>query len=142
MKTRTAVIGEGEAPGGPVLAAISNAMVRLMREAVGKGPTRCKTHWAGPDILLVVLGGGYLEAERTLYEAGRDEEVRAARQALQEVLENPMRELIQEHVGRQVAAFLSAQHQDPDLQVEVFVLEPLQDSASEPAATHALPSHA
>lgn len=102
-------------------------MVQLMRDAVGKGPTQCKTHWAGPDTLVVVLGGGYLAAERTLYEAGRDEEVRAARQALQDVLESQMRGLIEEHVGRQVSAFLSAQHQDPDLQVEIFVLEPLQN---------------
>lgn len=125
MNTRTAGIGEGDVLGGPVLAAISNSMVQLMRDAVGKGPTQCKTHWAGPDTLVVVLGGGYLAAERTLYEAGRDEEVRAARQALQDVLESRMRELIEEHVSREVVAFLSAQHQDPDLQVEIFVLEPL-----------------
>lgn len=127
MKTRTAAIGDGDVLGGPVLAAVSNSMVQLMRDAVGKGPTQCKTHWAGPDTLVVVLGGGYLAAERTLYEAGRDEEVRAARQALQDVLESQMRGLIEEHVGRQVSAFLSAQHQDPDLQVEIFVLEPLQN---------------
>lgn len=125
MNTRTAAIGEGDVLGGPVLAAISNSMVQLMRDAVGKGPTQCKTHWAGPDTLVVVLGGGYLAAERTLYEAGRDEEVRAARQALQDVLESRMRALIEEHVSREVVAFLSAQHQDPDLQVEIFVLEPL-----------------
>jgi uncharacterized protein YbcI len=125
MNTRTAAIREGDVLGGPVLAAISNSMVQLMRDAVGKGPTQCKTHWAGPDTLVVVLGGGYLAAERTLYEAGRDEEVRAARQALQDVLESRMRALIEEHVSREVVAFLSAQHQDPDLQVEIFVLEPL-----------------
>lgn len=125
MKTRAAAVGEGDVLGGPVLAAVSNSMVQVMRDAVGKGPTQCKTHWAGPDTLVVVLGGGYLAAERTLYEAGRDEEVRAARQALQDVLESRMRALIEEHVGRHVVAFLSAQHQDPDLQVEIFVLEPL-----------------
>ena len=138
METRTAAAGEGDVPGGPALAAISNAMVQIMRDAVGKGPTRCKTHWAGPDMLLVVLRGGYLAAERTLYEAGRDEEVRAARQALQDVLESRMRELIEEHVGRQVVAFLSAHHQDPDLQVEIFVLEPLAKPAAERVAAPAL----
>jgi uncharacterized protein YbcI len=99
-------------------------MVQLMREATGKGPTQCKTYWAGPDIVLVVLGGGYLEAERTLYDAGHRAEVRATRQALQDVLEGRMRELIEAHVGRKVDAFLSAQHQDPELQVEIFMLEP------------------
>lgn len=114
----------GELPGGEVLAAISNAVVQLMREAAGKGPTRCKTHWAGPDILLVVLGGGYSEAERTLYDAGHREEVRASRAALQSILEQRMRGLIEERVGRRVVAFMSSQHQDPDIQIEIFMLEP------------------
>lgn len=109
--------------GGEVLAAISNEMVQLMRDAVGKGPTRCKTHWAGDDILMVVLGGGGLAAERTLWEAGHGDAVRQARDALQDALEERMRTLIEAHVGRRVAAFMSAYHQDPDLQVEIFVLE-------------------
>jgi len=110
--------------GGEALAAISNGVVRLMRDATGKGPTKCKTHWAGSDTLVVVLGGGYLEAEKTLYAAGRAEDVRQSRQAIQAVLENPMRALVEETVGRRVIAFMSTQHQDPDLQVEIFVLEP------------------
>jgi uncharacterized protein YbcI len=120
----TTELPEEERPTGAVLAGISTAMVQLMREATGKGPTQCKTYWAGPDIVLVVLGGGYLEAERTLYDAGHRAEVRATRQALQDVLEGRMRELIEAHVGRKVTAFLSAQHQDPELQVEIFMLEP------------------
>jgi uncharacterized protein YbcI len=140
MVTRAVGTGEGDVPGGQMLAAISNSMVQLMRDAVGKGPTQCKTHWAGPDILLVVMGGGYLAAERTLYEAGRDEEVRAARQALQEVLEKQMRALIEEHVGRQVVAFLSAQHQEPDLQAEMFVLEPLGDPIDPPSPQELSPT--
>ena len=30
--------------------------------------------------------------------------------------------------GRRVHAFMSASHQDPDLQVEIFVLEPRRDA--------------
>jgi uncharacterized protein YbcI len=110
--------------GGEALAAISNGVVRMMRDATGKGPTKCKTHWAGSDTLVVVLGGGYLDAEKTLYAAGRAEDVRQSRQAIQAVLEGPLRALVEETVGRPVIAFMSTQHQDPDLQVEIFVLEP------------------
>lgn len=120
---------QDDRPGGEVLASISTQMVQLLREAVGKGPTRCKTHWAGSDMLLVVLGGGYLTSEQTLYAAGRAADVRAGRQALQDVLEGRMRRLVEEHVGRRVVAFMSAQHQEPDLQVEIFVLEPQSGEA-------------
>lgn len=117
-------VTEDERTGGEVLASISNQMVRLMREAVGKGPTRCKTHWAGDDILIVELGGGYLTAERTLFAAGREDQVKANRDALQEVLETEMRKIVEAHVGRRVAAFMSTHHQGPDIQLEIFVLEP------------------
>lgn len=116
-----------ERRGGEILAAISNHVVRLMREATGKGPTRCKTYWAGPDVLLVILGGGYLASEKTLYDAGRTEDVRVGRQAIQDVIEASLRTAVEELTGREVVAFMSAQHQDPDLQVEIFALEPVDD---------------
>lgn len=114
--------------GGEALAAISNGIVRMMRDATGKGPTKCKTHWAGSDTLVVVLGGGFLDAEKTLYAAGRADDVRQTRQAIQAVLEGPMRQLVEATIGRPVIAFMSTQHQDPDLQVEIFVLEPSDGS--------------
>jgi uncharacterized protein YbcI len=117
-------VSAGDQPGGDVLAGISNAVVQMMREAIGKGPTKCKTYLAGPDMVLVVLGGGFLESERTLYEAGHGAEVRANRQAIQDVLETRMRSVIEDRLGRRVTAFMSAQNQDPDLQIEIFMLEP------------------
>lgn len=127
--------------GGEVLAEISTRIVQMMREAIGKGPTRCKTHWAGSDTLIVMLGGGYLPSEQTLFAAGRAADVRAGRQALQDVLEGRMRALVEEVVGRPVIAFMSAQHQDPDLQAEIFVLEPQggDDSAAADGSTQDLP---
>lgn len=115
-------ISSGETP-GEVLASISNEMVQMMRDAIGKGPTRCKTYQAGPDMVVVVLGGGFLTSEQTLYDAGRRDQVSAGRQALQDVLETRMRALVERHLGRRVVAFMSAQHQDPDVQVEIFVLD-------------------
>jgi hypothetical protein len=35
------------------------------------GPTQAKSYWAGDDILLVVLGDGLTDVERTLSEKGR-----------------------------------------------------------------------
>src|ERR1700712_2467221 len=38
-----------------VLSEISREMVRLYKEQFGRGPTKAKTNFAGPDIVLVTL---------------------------------------------------------------------------------------
>jgi uncharacterized protein YbcI len=115
--------------GGELLASISRRIVQLLARHAGKGPTKCKTHWAGPDTLVVILGGGYTEAERTLYERGHADDVRAYRSAIQDALSHDMTNVVEELTGRTVVAFMSTSHQDPDLNVEIFVLEPLEGGA-------------
>lgn len=110
--------------GGQLLVALSDGMVELFRDFLGKGPERCKTYWAGSDTLLIMLDGGYTVAERTLFEAGRGAAVRESRMALQQILASRMKDTVEQLTGRNVVAFLSASHQDPDLSAEIFVLEP------------------
>jgi uncharacterized protein YbcI len=109
---------------GQVLVALSGAMVSLFREFTGKGPDRCKAHRVGDDMILIVLGGGYTATERSLFAAGRGDAVQQARQALHETLREPMREEVEQLVGRRVVAVMSSCHQDPDLTAELFVLGP------------------
>jgi uncharacterized protein YbcI len=101
---------------------ISAAMVALYKEHFGKGPTRCRTYFP-PDLVIVVLGGGYSAAEQTMLEAGRWYEVRQARQLWQDSMQARFVDAIEKLTGRTVAAFMSANRQDPDLAVEMFVLE-------------------
>lgn len=108
--------------GGQLLVAVSDAMVGLFRDFLGKGPERCKTYWAGSDLLVVLLGGGYTVAERTLFDAGQGKAVQDSRHALQKTLQARSTELVQELTGRRVVAFMSASHQDPDLSAELFLL--------------------
>jgi uncharacterized protein YbcI len=135
MSDRTLTEINSRPEGGELLASISRRIVQLLARHAGKGPTKCKTHWAGPDMLVVVLGGGYTEAERTLYERGLAEEVRAYRSAIQEALSEDMTAEIEGLTGRKVVAFMSGSHQEPDLQVEIFVLEPIGDGDGQ-AVTH------
>ena len=102
---------------------ISTALVGLYKEHFGKGPTRCQTYLE-PNLVIVVLGEGYTASERTLFEAGKWHEVRSARQIWQDSMEALFVSAIEELTGRKVSAFLSANRQDPDLAVELFVLDP------------------
>jgi len=108
---------------GAVRQEISNAVVGLYKQHYGKGPTRCRTYLQ-PELVVVVLGGGYTASEQTLFEGGRWYEVREARQHWQDTMQSRFVETIEGLTGQKVQAFMSANHQDPDLAVELFVLEP------------------
>ncbi len=97
------------------MAAVSEAMVALQKEFAGKGSERCKARRAGPDTLVVLMGGGCTAAEETLYQSGRANAVRESRRAFQDAMQERMRTTIEGLAGRRVAAFMSATDQDPDL---------------------------
>ena len=73
--------------------------------------------------MVVVLGEGYTPSEKTMFEAGKWHDVRHARQIWQDSMEELFVTKIEELTGRKVSAFLSANRQDPDFAVELFVLE-------------------
>ena len=51
-------LGPEAAIAAPLLE-ISNAMVRLYKDAFGRGPTKARAMLAGTDVVLVVLGDGF-----------------------------------------------------------------------------------
>jgi uncharacterized protein YbcI len=108
---------------GTLRADISTAIVSLYKEHFGKGPTHCRTYLE-PDLVVVILGEGYSVAEQTLFEAGKWYEVRESRQIWQDSMHQRFVETIEELTQRKVKAFMSANRQDPDYAVELFVLEP------------------
>src|SRR3954462_8952754 len=114
---------DGPALTGPVASEISNAVVRLVREHFGKGPTQAKT-LLHDDVVVTVLRGGFTHAEKTLYQAGHADVVEEGRRAMQSVFEREMRSAVERLTGRRGSAFLSAHHHAPDASVEVFLLEP------------------
>jgi uncharacterized protein YbcI len=108
--------------GGALNAAISNAVVRLFRENVGKGPTKARTIHSG-KFVLCVLEDAMTKAERTLATHGKEDYVLGMRHALQETMHDELNAAVQALTGRKVVAFMSANHVDPDVAAEVFVLD-------------------
>jgi uncharacterized protein YbcI len=116
-----------------MLVQLCNGVVQLLREFAGKGPKRCKAYWAGRDLLVILLSGGFTAADQTLFDAGRGSAVRDAQHALQDALEVRMKALVEDLTDRTVLAFMSASHQAPDLRVQLFVFEP-DESNPQPAS--------
>src|ERR1700685_4407115 len=108
---------------GDVLTAISDGMVRLLREFYGRGPTRAKSYYAD-DMVVCVLRGGFSRVEQTLLEGGRGAAVIEQRMAFQELMRARFEEVIESATGRRVIGFMSGNQQDPDMMCEVFVLAP------------------
>jgi uncharacterized protein YbcI len=108
--------------------AISRAIVRLLSEYTGRGPTKAHTYM-NEDLISVVLQDTLTTGERTLCSHGHAELVLATRKAYQRTMGPQMIAAIERHSGRQVFAFLSDNHIDPDVAIESFVLVPVRDGA-------------
>ena len=108
---------------GATMAAVSRRFVGLLKEYYGKGPTKTRTYQSG-DLVVVVMAGGYTQAERTLIETGRGKTVLEVRAEFQEIMGPRFKQVINEELRRDVLAFMSAAHHDPDYNVELFILAP------------------
>jgi uncharacterized protein YbcI len=108
--------------GGRLLAEITNRIVALMREHYGRGPIRAKTYVLD-NLIVCVLSEGFTAIERTMMEGGEPDRVLAMRRDFQRLMETRYSQMIETLTGRKVLAFLSQAHVDPDLTVEMFVMD-------------------
>jgi uncharacterized protein YbcI len=107
---------------GRAQAEISRRLVQIMKEYTGRGPTRARTT-VSDDLVVCLMRAGFTTAERTLASAGHQDTVRNVREGIQDSLKGLMVAAVEAVTGRVVAAFMSANHVDPDLVVEIFVLD-------------------
>jgi len=112
----------GAPQGGHRSLEVSNALARLHKHFVGRGPTNTRTTIDG-NLVVSVLEGGYTRAEQTLEANDNEDLVAAGRLGLQDAMRQEMIEAVQEILGRRVYSFMSANDLHRNLQVEVFVLE-------------------
>jgi uncharacterized protein YbcI len=103
---------------------VSRELVRLHSEYYGKGPTRAKSYLVD-DTLVCLLEGGFTTVERTLIDGGDADAVHDIRLSFQTAMQGEFTKVVEEGTGRNVAAYMSQIHHDPDIAVEVFVLEPV-----------------
>jgi uncharacterized protein YbcI len=113
-----------------VRAEISREMVRLYKEQFGRGPTKAKTDFAGPDVVVCTLENSFTPAERRLAEMEEHQRLRDTRLYFQHATKGAFLEVIERILRRRVRAFNSSIDTHKDLSVEVFHLEPLTNENS------------
>jgi uncharacterized protein YbcI len=106
------------------LAAISREMVRIYKVQFGRGPTKARTAFAGPDLVVCTLEDSLTPVERRMAEIGDHERLQDLRLYFQHVTEDQFREVIERALGRKVRAFVSGMDTTKDVSAELFYLEP------------------
>jgi uncharacterized protein YbcI len=120
--------------GGTLNQAIANAVVRRQSRIAGRGPSRAQA-FHHDDVIVVVVRDTLTQSERSLLAGGMEDAVRRLRADIQEAIREPLVRDVEALTGGKVIAFMSATHLDPDLAVELFVLErPVVSGAAAPVA--------
>jgi uncharacterized protein YbcI len=112
-------------------------LVQLHSRYYGKGPTKAKTHWVD-DAVISILKGGFTTVEQTLLATGESESVYQIRRSFQQVMQEEFTRVVEEATGRKVISYMSQVSIDPEMAVEIFVLEP--EEGEEAPADSAVPS--
>jgi uncharacterized protein YbcI len=108
--------------GGALNAAIARSVVRYHAEQRGRGPTKAQA-FHRDNVIVVVLQGVMTQAERSLVDGARADAMLHARQAFHEIMHPFLRSTVERMTGCKVRAFMSADHVDPDLAAELFILD-------------------
>jgi uncharacterized protein YbcI len=111
------------ATSGPRGLAISNLVVRLLSEYTGRGATQARTHF-NDNLVTVVVQDLMTKGERSLIRDGRSDLVLETRRAYQSSMGGELSAGVEDITGRRVVAFLSANHLEPDVAIESFMLAP------------------
>jgi uncharacterized protein YbcI len=117
------VVSSSPLAGGHLLAAISTSIVGILRDHYGRGPMKAKTYALDDIIVVVMRGSGFTPLEQTIMNSGRPERVVAMREDFQRVMAERYQQKIEELTGREVRAFLSQAHVEPDITMEIFFID-------------------
>jgi uncharacterized protein YbcI len=76
------------------------------------------------SLVTILLADTLTTGERTLVEHGRGDRVLEIRHDYQSAMRDQLVGIVEAELDREVIAFMSQNHIDPDLAIEVFVLRP------------------
>lgn len=107
---------------GEMRAALSNALVALMKELYGKGPMAAKS-FINDEYIFTVLEGGLTRNEETLLADGKADIVRDYRLAFQQAVRDEFTGAVERITGCRVLDYHSQIVFDPPRSFELFVLD-------------------
>jgi uncharacterized protein YbcI len=104
--------------------AISNGIGLVHREHYGRGPDRVKTV-IHTDLVATSLEDCFTTVEKRMIAEGAFLQVRETRTMFQDWMGPRFIQIVEDATGRKVRAFFSQVAHDPDIAMELFLLEPV-----------------
>jgi uncharacterized protein YbcI len=114
----------GVPPSESELEAVTEELVALHERYHGRKPASARTQNMGDDMIACLLGDIYTNVEKTMIELQREAVVHETRSAFQHAMEKRFIDAVERITDRRVAKFISTHHVGPDLELEIFLLEP------------------
>jgi uncharacterized protein YbcI len=102
--------------------AISDAVVRVSADFIGRGPTRAKTYVNG-DVVFCIMHDTLTRGERSLVADGDGESVRQMRRRFQDAMRRQLCAAVEGLTDRKVVSFLSDNDIEAETAIEVFILD-------------------
>jgi uncharacterized protein YbcI len=115
--------------GGELNAEIARSVVGIYRHTCGRGPTKARTMFRS-DVVVVILEDVLTPAERSLIADGRADAALDMRRSLHAAMRPTLATAIAEATGCLVLAVMSDSSDDPDVTVEIFLLDRPVDPSS------------
>jgi uncharacterized protein YbcI len=108
--------------GGELNAALTSAIVGIHTNHLGRGPSSALT-FHNENVVAVLMRDVMTQVEKTLSRSGSGQAVSDMRHLYQQTMADEFKAAVERLTGRQVVAFISGNHIDPDIAVELFVLD-------------------
>jgi uncharacterized protein YbcI len=108
--------------GGELNAAVTREVVRIHTAAIGRGPRKSYTFHNG-DTLVTVLLEVQTRAEQNLVSYDEGDAVLSMRRLSQRAMAEDLKAAVARLTGRAVIAFMYDNHLEPDMAIQVFVLD-------------------
>jgi uncharacterized protein YbcI len=112
---------------GELNAGIARSIVQIYRAVRGRGPTKARALFRG-DVVVVIVEGICTPTERSLIASGRSEAAATLRRDLHAGMQDLLRDAVAELTGAEVRVVLGNSAHDPDVAVEVFMLDRAVDA--------------
>jgi uncharacterized protein YbcI len=106
---------------------ISNGIGAMHREHYGRGGDRIRT-LIHQDMVMTTLEDCFTTVEHRMIAEGAFSQVRETRTMFQDWMRPRFVEIVEQATGRKVRAFFSQVAHDPNIALEIFLLEPVEPS--------------
>jgi uncharacterized protein YbcI len=122
MRDLNRTLNDAPLKGGELNAAVTSAIVGIHTNHLGRGPSSAST-FHNENVVAVLMRDVMTQVEKTISRSGNGHAVSNMRHLYQQTMADEFKAAVERLTGRSVVALISGNHVDPDIAVELFILD-------------------